>query len=571
MRFLSKLLAPILTSLAIFVFAPVQAHAATAPTGRVILVLPFDNRSGDASLNWIGDSFPDTLDKRLNSAGFLTISRDDRVFALDHLGLPADFRPSRATTIRIAQQLDANYVIVGSYNIVQNSGNLAAQGNGTPVTTSTATPLKLGGATPAPAPTLASNPHIQIQAQILSVDNLNLSTALEDGADLNRLFDAENAVAWKLARFIDPNFNVAEGTFLAAPGAVPLPVFENYIRGTTAPAAAERIRRLKAAIALKPDFAAALLALGKEEYAARDYAASAETLARVPKEDHLALEANFYLGLARFNSANYAEAEKAFSFVAASLPLPEVVNNQGVALTRQGKDAAALFQRASDADPSDEDYHYNLAIALFRNGDTAGALAQCDAALKLKPNDNEVGSLRAHIASAPPRTKLTDDPAASFSPVTRVRRNFSETSFRQAAFQLDQLRAARMASLPPAERAAEYIQLGHDYLSQGLLPEAEQQFASALAADPHSAAAHVGLGQVREASNDPRQARDEATKSIALQPTAAAYILLARLDLAGNALPASADEVSHALKLEPSNTAALALKQNLQTRGQPVP
>jgi TolB-like protein len=85
--------------------------------GRVVLVLPFDNRSGDTTLNWIGDSFPDTLNKRLSSAGFLTISRDDRAFAFDHLGLPTGFRPSRATTIRIAQQLDANFVVIGSYNV----------------------------------------------------------------------------------------------------------------------------------------------------------------------------------------------------------------------------------------------------------------------------------------------------------------------------------------------------------------------------------------------------------------------------------------------------------------------
>ena len=73
----------------------------------MVLVLPFDNHSGNPSLNWIGDSFPDTFNKRLNSAGFLTISHDDRAFAYDHLGLPVDFRPTRATTIRIAQQLDA--------------------------------------------------------------------------------------------------------------------------------------------------------------------------------------------------------------------------------------------------------------------------------------------------------------------------------------------------------------------------------------------------------------------------------------------------------------------------------
>src|ERR1700761_1440102 len=111
-RFLTKIFFLILAA-----FSPAALAAQSVPGGRVVLVLPFENHSGNATLNWIGESFPDTLDKRLNSAGFLTISRADRVFALDHLGLPTDFKPSRATAIRIAQQLDASYVVVGSYNI----------------------------------------------------------------------------------------------------------------------------------------------------------------------------------------------------------------------------------------------------------------------------------------------------------------------------------------------------------------------------------------------------------------------------------------------------------------------
>src|SRR5580698_2196994 len=105
--------------LAIFIAAASLLAQTTDPApGRLILVLPFENKSGQPALSWIGDSFPDTLNQRLNSAGFLTITRDDRLFALDHLGLPAGFRPSRATTLRIAQTLDADYVIVGSYNVV---------------------------------------------------------------------------------------------------------------------------------------------------------------------------------------------------------------------------------------------------------------------------------------------------------------------------------------------------------------------------------------------------------------------------------------------------------------------
>ena len=42
----------------------------------------------------------------------------------------------------------------------------------------------------------------------------------------------------------------------------------------------------------------------------------------MPAGDRVALQASFYGGLARFNTAKYAEAEKAFAFVASRLPLP---------------------------------------------------------------------------------------------------------------------------------------------------------------------------------------------------------------------------------------------------------
>ncbi len=133
----------------------------------------------------------------------------------------------------------------------------------------------------------------------------------------------------------------------------------------------------------------------------------------------------------------------------------------------------------------------------------------------------------------------------------------------------------RMATLSPAEQATQYTQLGHDYLAQGLIAEAEQQFQAALAADPTNAistsTAHAGLAQVREQSGDPTQARAEANTSLKLKPNAAAYLVLARLDLQANQLAGSASSVSNALHLEPNNTAAQGMKQALQSRGQTLP
>jgi tetratricopeptide (TPR) repeat protein len=161
--------------------------------------------------------------------------------------------------------------------------------------------------------------------------------------------------------------------------------------------------------------------------------------------------------------------------------------------------------------------------------------------------------------------------SAAFQPLERIRRTYSEASFRQAAFQLDQIRAMRMATLPPAEQVSQYVELGREFLAQGLLPEAEQEFQSALAVNSSSAEARGGLAQVREQSGDAAAARTEAQASIKLSPNAQAYLVLARLELHDNQTGASAADVGRALKLEPNNTAALGMKQALAARGQSLP
>jgi cytochrome c-type biogenesis protein CcmH/NrfG len=133
------------------------------------------------------------------------------------------------------------------------------------------------------------------------------------------------------------------------------------------------------------------------------------------------------------------------------------------------------------------------------------------------------------------------------------------------------MRALQMATLPPAQQAAQYTQLGNEYLAQGLVPEAEQEFHTALAADPRNAAAHAGLAQVRERSGSTDDARAEAQSSLELEPNVAAYLVLARLDLQINQLSESAYNVANALRLEPDNSAALGMKTALAARGQGLP
>ena len=173
------------------------------------------------------------------------------------------------------------------------------------------------------------------------------------------------------------------------------------------------------------------------------------------------------------------------------LPLPEVVNNEAVAASRRGHDAIALFRQAEAADPTDADYHFNLAVSLHSHGSKAEALTEIAQSLKLRPNDSEAKAAESAWKSSPEKPGTTD-------PIERIKRSYNGAAFRQAALMLDQVEQAHLASLPAAERAARLSKSAREKLNRGLLLEAEHGFQAALAADPGNTEAQTGLAQVRE-------------------------------------------------------------------------
>jgi len=517
-----------------------QTPAATSQIpvqGHLILVLPFENHSGDSNIDWMSESMPEIIDRRLESAGFLPIGREDRLYALDHLGLPPNFRPSRASTIRLAQNLDADSVIIGTYT--------------------------------------SDGKRLTLKARILDVNGLRLSPPIETQVDMPRLLDGINTLAWQVVRQIDPTYPVAQQTFVAADASLPLSAFENYIRGLVEDAPTERAKHLQEAVRIDPTYYRAWLALGRLYFHEQEYELAAAAFSKIPANDPGALDAAFDRGLASFYTGNYVQAEDSFAFVAMQLPLSEVVNNQGVAASRRNRDAAALFQQAVTADPQDPDYHFNLALALRRRHDIPGAMHEAGEGLKLRPQDTEAQALLASLQDTASRPAVKTNAAATTTPnpegpLERIKRSYNETAFRQAAYAIDQMQAMKLATQAPAARSAALTAAGDRYLNSGLLLEAERQFQSAIAADPADAAAHAGLAEVRERSGDARDARLEAQQSVQLKPNAPAHVVLARLDMQSGQLSSAAGEVSQALQLDSKNAAALGLLQALQSKGQQV-
>jgi tetratricopeptide (TPR) repeat protein/TolB-like protein len=498
-------------------------EAANAGKNRILLVMPFDNGTGQPNLEWIREVAPEILDARFASAGFAPMSREDRMYAFDHLGLPQQFQPSRASALKLAQTLDVDSIIVGSYRL-EGSGIVA-------------------------------------EARVLNVPHLRMSDAVMARGEMRDLIAIFDSLAWRLTRVMDPGFSVAQETFLAAGAGLRLDAFEQYIRGISEPDQQERERHLKQAVTLSPTFSPAWMALGREDFNGQQYEDAASAFAKVSPSDPDGLEAGYYRGLSLLYSGSYKQAQDSFAEVARELPLGEVLNNEAVAVSRQNHDGTGLFVQAAAADPNNADYHFNLALSLKRHGTDAGALNELNQCLKIRPSDAEAQKLLAAW-----KTPKTSDPDQADEPLERIVRTFDAVAFKQAAAVIDQMEATRLAALPPHDRAVKLAANAKDFFNRGLLLEAERLYQQAESDDGSLADVHTGLAAVRERTGDLSAARKEANAALKLSPSVDAYLVLGRLDMAANHMDDASRDVVEALKIDPGSATAKELNREIEAK-----
>jgi tetratricopeptide (TPR) repeat protein len=521
--------------MAAFLVLPCAAQSPVT-SGETIAIVPFDNRSKAPGIEWISESFPELLAQRLSSPHLYVIPREERIRAYEQAGLPVEIHPSRATLYRTIELLDVDYLVLGSFDF---DGRV-----------------------------------FTANAQLLDMRHQQLLPTVTESGPLTALIDIQTALAWDLLRVIRPNFKIDRDAFVHSAPPVRLDALENYVRGVIATTNQEQIRRFNEAVRLSPGYTQALLYLGKVYFKDRKFAEAINAFARISPSDPASREGNFWLGLAAYYIGQYDRAETAFGFVAARLPLSEVYNNLGVVESRRGKKSAALgnFQQIVLTDPRDPDYRFNLAVALYRNGDLPGAGRAVRETLTLRPTDTEAFALQEEISSQtaghPPTQKFK-------LPLERIETNYDESPFRQMALSLQAANEEKLSRTDARSHAQFHVERGHEFLTQGFVEEAEAEFREAISLDPSNPGAHSGLARVLETDGDLQSARNEADAALRLRPSAEALLVLARLDLRDNKLETAGQYVDRALGLSPDDAAAQLLKRTiaakLAEKAQPLP
>ncbi len=527
----------VLLALATSVLA--SCAGAQTPGTQTIMIMPFENQSSAPGLEWIGEAFPEVLSQRMASPRLYVISRENRSYAFDHSGIPLTVLPSRASIYRVAEQMDADYVVLGSYTF--DGKTFAAT------------------------------------AQLLDMKKLHLYPPVDSSGGLTNLIDLQTMLAWQLLQQMPSPPPITRDQFLKASPPIRLDAFENYIRGILATSHQQKVHYFRDAVKRNPNYTLAMLQLGKTYYDSHEYESASAWFARVPKTDSAAGEANFLLGMSEFYRGNFDKAFAAFSYLATRLPLTEVYNNMGVVEARRGHRPSAVeyFSKATNADPNDPDYRFNLSVALFKNGDSAAAGRQLKDELQQRPTDGEAKSLLDMISrGVPPPSPLPSGGASNALlppnqpriPMERIKRNYDEASYRQLELEINNFAEARLAKKDGHTRSGYYLDRGKELLGQGMAVQAEAEFRDAIAADYGNAAAHAQLATLLEKKGDVTNARVEAQTSVRLQPNVDGLLVLARLDVKQNNLQSAASEVDRALALEAGNGSAQQLKRDIAAR-----
>ena len=548
--------------------ASLQAQQTSARTNGssqsgIYLVFPFENAGASPRLDWLSEGLEELTIQALSVSGRQVYSHAGRTTELEREGLPFSARLSRASMLRVAQDLDADFVIFGSFS--------------------------------------SDGKSLTIDSRVLRTDPLALLPSVRETGPLASLIEIQSKVVWRLLSENDKAYRATLAEFSKAQRPLRLDAFEHYIRGLLANEDEPRLRELREAFRLEPAWPDPYFALGQTYFTRNDCANALAFLAHVPPAHGRYVEALFSTGVCRLQLNQPDRAEEVFTSLQNSLTgaanseaktgvsgadLPEVLNNLAIARARRGKTAKAQadLRHAADLDPDEDDYPFNLGLLAMQSGDFSAAAAAFRDASERKPENAEDRSLLVQSLEKAGKKAEADQEresaAEALGPnalqsvhvdarpdatlrLARIRSELDTTALR-LEIAAAASRANSAALRVSADSSASHIRRGRQELTAGHLDSAENEFRGVLRAEPANAAAHRGLGEIRHRSGKLDDAVKELQASLDARDSALVRTMLARIYLEQKKPDLARAEVQRALKLAPNYSEAKQLLEHLQ-------
>jgi tetratricopeptide (TPR) repeat protein len=524
--------------------------------------MPFENLSGRAEYNWVGESFAAALADLFDKPGLVAIRPDERNVAYKQEGLPPTAILTRATMIKIAERAGAgaSLVVMGTYRIA---------GEGREST-------------------------IAITARVVDIREGRLvGKEYNRGGPLIDLQRLQGDLAYEILYQHNQALPFSRDQITTDATIAPIGAFENFIKSTLTRERDARIGFLDRAIKeytdkTKNQYIAAIFELGRIRYEAAEYKEALEQLVLVDQKNPRYDEAQFYVGVAQDAVGQTEQAVATLKKLAARMPLFEVYNNIGVLLLKQKqyKDSIDHFKPASDAAPKDTDTLFNLGYAYYLAKDNANAAGILKNEIKQRASDGEayyiLSKALAGVNDQPGATAASDQAKKllpSFAQwetkgtplLARVKSSFSKINYyRYKREQDDRLNAqTQISSQPPQEgQLFETAQLA---FNSGRNSDALTALGKLLQASPQNYAAHLLMGRVYERRGEFDRATNALKAALFWNPKLGpAHILLGRISVLKNDCTAAQASADKALQIDPNDQDAQALKRLIEQNCKPA-
>ena len=571
------------------VFALPRRSAAFEPQGvtDTVMILPFENTSGQRDFNWVGESFADALADLLGSHGLKVVSSDARELTYQKLRLPLTVIPSRATAIKLAREAGATILVLGNYEV-------------------------------APARDEKSVAEIQVTANLISVNEGRIFGTVNDknqwtpsnklvfGDALINLQTIHGKLAFQILVDHDRNLPFSMNAIIAEATKVPPKAFEARVKATMTNNRETRLAYLTNAMReyekANPgsSYKEAAFELGHLFYAQADYAKSAEYFSMLQRRDPHYAEAAFYAALAYWRAGELQSALDALLPLASDMPLTSIYNNTGAisaqaalreknpakrdALVKQATNfLSRAVESAAEDSPDGAMVRYNYAYALILSGKFAEAAEQLRAVVKFNSRDPEAVFLLAKSlekTGAGEEATANDNEARKLFPgygKAQIEWQQSQTtsllpvhlrgSFDRADYIAAEREKIDIATAATGPSVQDFLAKARDLYTAGQDDEALMELRNVVRIEPMNAEAYLYTGRIYMRRGELASAISQLKASIFWDKDKTlidAHILLARIFLERGDRAQATAYAQSAMQIDPNNQEAIALQRQLQ-------
>jgi tetratricopeptide (TPR) repeat protein len=551
------------------------ASSAEAAAADTIVIMPFENVSGRAEYNWVGESFAASLAEMLDRHGLVSIHSDERNVAYKQEGLPPTAILTRATMIKIAERAGANLVVLGTYRI-NDERDKEKKEDQPEITLDNQQEKKIERT-------------ISITARIIDIREGRMVGEFNMGGDLLELQRLQGNLAYEILYKHNQALPFSRDQILTQATKAPIGAFENYIKGTLTRDREARIGFLERAIKeyaekTRDKYIAAIFELGRIYYEGNDFNEAVKQLSLIGEDDPLYDEAQFYLGVATDSLNQTDTALSSLQKLAPRLPLYEVYNNIGVIFIKkkQYADAVNHLKPAAEAAPRDTDTQFNLGYAYFLAKDYANSAAALKKEIERRPSDGEAFYVLSKALLAmndQAGATQASDQAKKLLPafaqwetkgmpvIARMKTSFSKANYYRYKRDQDDRINARNVAGSQSQQAGQPLDTARTAFLAGRDEEALSLLGRHLQTAPQSYEAHLLMGRVYERRGDFDRATNALKAAIFWNPRlVAAHVLLGRIAVLKKDCPAAQTSLDKALQIEPADQDAQALKRLIADR-----